>query len=324
MYAAAVHEGKTSIEERIAPRVMDRWLEHGPEQLWIDLLKPTTDDLTFIQDRFKLHPLAIEECDHTGVRPKIEQFEDHLYLVLHGVNHNEGEEQLNTVEFKVFLRQDLLITVHDKASSSIRATQQRLYQDRQLMCRKGVDSILHHIVDAIVDHYFPILEALEAQVEKLEVDIFHNPSDNLLEEMLLLQRQCLTLHRIIHPQLDILGALASGRFKEIGAADVAYFRDVYDHLQRISDRIQVAREMLVGSMQCCLSYASNRTNAVMKGLAVLATVMLPVTLLTSLLGIMNPEHLPGQGSPGTFWLVIAISISISIMLIAALKRLRWL
>src|SRR5262249_28751006 len=112
-----------------------------------------------------------------------------------------------------------------------------------------------------------------------------SPDDHLLEAMLVLQRKFLTLHRIVHPQLDILGALSSGRFAEIEAADLAYFRDVYDHLERISDRIQIAREMINGAMQCYLSHVSNKTNMVMKGLTILATVVLPATLLTSIWGM---------------------------------------
>jgi magnesium transporter len=323
MYAAVVHEGKTRIETGAAPRVLNAWIERGPENLWIDLLDPSAEDLAYLQEQFRLHPLAVEECDHSGVRPKIEEFENHLYLVLHGINHNEGQDQLNTVEFKIFLWRNHLITVHDKPSSSIRGTIERLQRDPQLLSRGGVDKVLHYIADAVVDHYFPILEGLEAQVERLEGDIFKRHSEGLLEEMLHLQRQLLTLQRLIHPQLDILGTLSSGRFSEIDAADLAYFRDVYDHLCRINDRVHVSREMLSGSMQCYLSQVSNRTNNVMKSLAVLATLALPVTFLTSLLG-MNLQHLPGRDSPVTFWLVAAASALLSFVVVYLLRRLRWL
>jgi magnesium transporter len=323
MYAAAVYEGKTKSDGKAVPRLLTGWLEHSPEQLWIDLQEPTTDELAFVRDRFHLHPLAIEECDHAGVRPKIEEFEDHIYVVLHGINHNEGADVLDTVEFKFFLRRGLLITVHDKSSRSIRAVQERLGREPQLLPKRGVDTVLHHIVDAVIDHYFPILEAYEERLERIESAIFREPTTELLEEMLVLQRRFLTLHRIIQPQLDILGALSSGRFDEIEEADLAYFRDVYDHLQRIAERLHVAREMLSGAMQCYLSQSSNRMNAVMKSLAILATVLLPASFVTSLLG-MNLDHLPGRNAPETFWLVAGLSISASALLVLVLKRLRWL
>lgn len=323
MYVAGVYEGRTKSDAKAVPRLLSGWLERGPEQLWLDLLAPTAEDLSYLRERFQLHPLAVEECDHSGVRPKIEQFDDHLYLVLHGINHNEGADSLNTVEFKIFIRRGLLITVHDKPSRSVRALQDRLQREPQLLPKKGVDTILHHITDEVVDHYFPILESFEARVERIEVEVFRNPTEELLEEMLGLQRRFLTLHRVIHPQLDILGALASGRYPEIDAADLPYFRDVYDHLQRIADRLQIAREMLSGAMQCYLSHASNRMNAVMKSLAILATVVLPASFVTSLLG-MNLEHLPGREAPETFWLVAGFSLGASALLILVLKRLRWL
>jgi magnesium transporter len=227
------------------------------------------------------------------------------------------------LEFKIFLWRNHLITVHDKPSTSIRGAQERLQRDPQLLSRAGVDTVLHHIADAIVDHYFPILEALEERVEKIEGEIFRNPSDELLEEILRLQRRLLRLRHVIHPQLDILGALSCGRFDEIEPVDVAYFRDVYDHLCRINDRVNVAREMVTGAMQCYLSQVSNRMNSVMKSLAILATITLPATFITSLLG-MNLEHLPGRGSPATFWLVASFSALLSIFVVALLRRLRWL
>ncbi|MFN3651465.1 MAG: magnesium/cobalt transporter CorA [Armatimonadota bacterium] len=323
MYAAAVHEGKTRHEARVTSRLLSGWLEHAPEQLWIDLPEPTAEQLSELGERFGLHPLALEECDHTGVRPKIEQFERHLYLVLHGINHNEGADALDTVEFKIFLWKGHLVTVHNKPSSSIRATQERLQRDPRFLTRGGVDTVLHHIVDAVVDHYFPILERLEAELDQIEEQLFQDGGTELLERMLQLQRRFLTVQRLIHPQLDVLGALSSGRFPEVESEDLAYFRDVYDHLQRIHERVQVSREMLTGAMQCYLTQVSNRTNNVMKGLAVLATVALPATFLTSFLG-MNLEHLPGRGSPTTFWLVIGFALLLSAAVLAALRRLRWL
>src|SRR5262245_22821987 len=177
--------------------------------------------------------------------------------------------------------------------------------------------LLHHIVDPIMNHYFPLLEMMEGQLENLESEIFRSPDDHLLEAILVLQRKFLTLHRIVHPQLDILGALSSGRFAEIEAADLAYFRDVYDHLERISDRIQIAREMINGAMQCYLSHVSNKTNMVMNGLTI------PATVLTSIWG-MNVTAIPGQNFAGTFWIVIGASATLSILLLFVLRRLRWL
>src|SRR6185295_10193987 len=161
LYLAVTEGTQVAIETEAAPCVIDKSIERRPEHLWIDAADPSAEALTYVRERFKLHPLAIEECDHSGVRPKIEQFEEHLYIVLHGINHNPGEDRLDTVEFKIFLRRHLLITVHDKASTSIQATQARLHRDHALLSRHGVDTVLHHIVDAIVDHYFPLLELLE-------------------------------------------------------------------------------------------------------------------------------------------------------------------
>lgn len=316
-----MYDGRTKTEAQSSVRTLGGWLERQPQQLWVDLQAPNRDELEFLRQRFDLHPLAVEECDHTGVRPKIEEFENHLYIVFHGINHNPGEDRLDTIEFKFFLRRDHLISVHDQASSSIRATQERIQRDTQLMSRQGLDTVFHHILDAIVDHYFPIIEEWEDRIDRLETEVFRDPREALLEEMLRLQRDILTIHRLVQPQLAILGALSSGRYAVIEAADVAYFRDVYDHLQRINDRIQVVRDMLSAAMQCYLSQVSNRMSAAMKSLAVLGALTLPATFVTSLLG-MNLEHLPGREDPGTFWWAAGVSVLLSVVIVLGLKSRR--
>jgi magnesium transporter len=323
MYVAALHEGKVRIEPSARHGLLNAWLEKGVDQLWIDLAEPNHEDLRYLQHQFQLHPLAIEECEHLGVRPKIEDFGNHLYFVLHGLNHNEGEDRLDTVEFKFFLWQKHLISVHNQPSTSIRATQEHLQRHPELLAREGVDSVLHRIVDAMIDHYFPLLEQIEDRVEAIEGEIFRDCSPALLEGMLRLRRQSFTLYRLVQPQLELLGALAGGRVGSIDAEDIPYFRDVYDHLVRINDRTHAVREMLTAAMECYLSQSANSTNTVMKSLAVLATVLLPVTFVSGLMG-MSLDRLPGKSSPATFWAITAGALLTSVVTLAVLRRLRWL
>ncbi|MBI3910679.1 MAG: magnesium/cobalt transporter CorA [Armatimonadetes bacterium] len=322
MYLATTYQGKSRIEPKANLRIARAWCEQPADHLWIDVEAPTAEELAFLQSQFQLHPLAVEECDHTGVRPKIEEFPGHLYMVIHGMNHNPGANRLDTVEFKFFLTRGRLITIHNAPSSSICVTQERLAKDPQFMAR-GVDNVLHQIIDVVIDHYFPVLEAMEDRVEQLEVTVFKNPGQEVLEAILDLRRESLKLQRLIQPQLDLLGALASGRFSEVDPPEVAYFRDVYDHVLRINDRLHAIRDSLGGTMDCYLSTTSNRMNEIMKTLTVVATVVLPVTFLTSLLG-MNYEHLPGKEDPVAFWWVAGLSLLVSSGIFYALHRARWL
>jgi magnesium transporter len=322
MYIAAAREGKSRSEASADLRIARGWLEQPAERTWIDLESPTADELKFLQARFDLHPLAVEECDHTGVRPKIEEFPGHVYLVLHGMNHNPGASHLDTVEFKFFLMRSCLITIHSHPSSSIRATQERLKRDPGFLT-EGPDNVLHHIIDAVIDHYFPVLEGLEDQAQVLEVEVLQRPDQALLEGVLQLRKESQKLQRLIQPQLDILGALASERFTQIDASEAAYFRDVYDHLLRIHDRLQSLRETLTGVMECYLSVQSNQTNQVMKTLTVAAALVLPASFFTSLFG-MNLGHLPGREHPATFWWIAGLSILASAGAFLALRSRRWL
>jgi magnesium transporter len=321
MYAAAVSEGKTRVEANASPRMVNAWLERSAEQLWIDLLAPTHEQLAFIRDRFGLHALAIEECDHSGVRPKLEEFEDHLYLVFHGINHNEGEDLLEAVEFKVFLWRDRLITVHNRPSTSIRAVQEHLRQTPQFFARGGVDTILHRIMDTVVDHYFPVLEAMEDESERLEDAILSDCRPVLAEQMLRLRRRSFALQRMIQLQSDLLGGLVSGRVAAIGSERIPYFRDVADHLLRMQDRAHGVRELLAVAMECYLSQSSNRMNALMMRLTVLATLLLPISCVAGLMG-MNLNPLPLHVSPGAFWLTCLLGLAIGALLLVLLHRIR--
>lgn len=321
MYAAVVSEGKTHIDPKATPRLLNSWLEHPAEHLWIDLLEPSTDDLAYLRDRFGLHPLAVEECEHSGVRPKIEEFEDHVYLVFHGINHNPGEDMLQGVEFKVFLWPDRLITVHDRPSTSIRAVQEHLKQTPPFLARGGVDSVLHRIMDTVVDHYFPVLEGMEAEGEKLEDAILRDCRPELSEQMLRLRRRTFSLHRMIQLQLELLSGLASGRVAAIGGDRLPYFRDVADHLQRMQDRANGIREMLSVAMECFLSQSSNRMNALVMRLTILATLLLPVSCVASLMG-MNLAPTPLNTSAALFWGVCAVGITLGGLLLLVLHRIR--
>lgn len=320
MYLVASHEGRVRTQASADFRIARGWCAQPSDYLWIDVEAPTTEELAFLQTTFNLHPLAVEECDHAGVRPKIEQYPGHLYLVVHGMNHNPGAQALDTVEFKFFLMRGRLITIHNEPSSSIRHTQERLKRDPQFIA-KGVDNILHSIVDAVVDHYFPVLQAMEDRLETHEAAIFTHPDQSILEDILALRRESLKLQRLMQPQLDILGALSSGRYAEVDPSDVAYFHDVYDHLLRINDRVHILREGLSGAMECYLSQNSNRTNDIMKTLTVAATMLLPVSVLTNLLGTTY-EHLPGKQN--AIWWVLALSLASLVGTYYLLRRARWL
>lgn len=322
MYLAAYREGQLRTKAEADVRMARGFLEQGAEALWIDVEAPTPEELRFLMEQFGLHPLAVEECDHTGVRPKIEPFPGHLYMVLHGMNHNAGAQALDTVEFKFFLTKERLITFHDQPSSSIRGAQERLKRDPRLMS-DGVDNVLHQIVDALVDHYFPVVETMEDQVEEFETQVLRSPEPPDLERILTMRRQVLRLVRLIQPEIDVLGGLASGRFPEVDPQDVAYFRDVYDHLLRIGDRIHDLREALGGAMELTLSATSNRANEVMKTLTVVASLVLPLSFLTSLLG-MGLDSVPGKSHPYAFWWVLGMAAALAGGIYALLRRARWI
>jgi magnesium transporter len=317
-----MHDDGVRIQPQANPRVVGTLRAHPYKHFWLDLEAPTVEELGWLQEEFNLHPLAVEECDHTGVRPKLEEYPEHLYLVLHGINHNAGAERLDMLEFKMFLWPQHLITVHNRPSSSVRQAQERLARDPHWL-EGGGDVILHSIVDAVIDHYVPVLNELEDQVEQIEERVLQSYTEGILEEMLALRRQFQALHRVVGLQCDLLNSLATRRYPEISEDMAAYFRDVHDHLLRLNDTVETNREALLGVLQTHLSVVSNRMNQVMKVLSLVATVTLPLTLLTGLFGI-NLERLPGSQWPHTFWALVGVMVVLSGVTFWCFRRMKWL
>ncbi len=246
---------------------------------WLDLDNPDAEDFTIMREVFGFHPLAIEDSEHFGQRAKLDPYGDYVFLVVYGASPDADR----LVEVHCFYSQHYLVTVHRDEAPAF-AELRRRYEQLERIEQPG--RLLYRIVDALVDSFFPTLADFDDRIDELEDRTFLNASDAELQEMFALKRLLVGMRKAVTPQRDLFAGLVGGVAELPGMTeeDERYFRDVYDHLIRISDLIDTYRDLLSSSMDVYLSTVSTRLNVVMKQLAGIATVFLPLTFLTGFFG----------------------------------------
>ena len=257
---------------------VERLLEKG-ELLWFDLYQPGADELGMLATVFGIHQLALEDAAQFGQRPKLEDYDDFTQLVAYGVK--EGSDDLVEVHFFYSMR--YLVTVRHGDCAAFAEVRARLVHRPKPISRL---LLLHHILGGLTDGFFPVLSTFDDRVDQLQDEIFAKPTDEQLSELFTRKRWLIGVRKVITPQRDLIASLVSGVTDLPGMTREIerYFRDLYDHLIRISDLVDSYRDLLTGSMDAYLSTVSNRLNVVMKQLTVIATIFLPLSFLTGFFG----------------------------------------
>jgi len=286
----------------------------GDSFFWVDVDQPVEEDYAVLRDVFKFHPLAVEDSENFGQRAKLDDYDDFVFLVVYGAVPDDDR----LVEVHCFYSERFLVTVHRDEAPAFTAVRQR-YVKRN----KAVDDpaqLLYRIIDALVDSFFPILADFDDRIDELENQTFLNAGDQQLQEIFRMKRLLVGMRKAITPQRDMFATLMGGVAELPGMTeeDERYFRDVYDHLIRISDLIDTYRDLLTSSMDVYLSTVSNRLNSVMKQLAVVATIFLPLTFITGFFG-QNFGWMVGRIQSG--WTFFALGIGIELAAVAALFTL---
>jgi magnesium transporter len=257
-------------------------LRERNEFFWLDLLSPSEEELRQVGGIFGLHDLAIEDSIKFGQRPKLDDYADHVLLVFYGVHEGNGDEP-DVVEVHIFISGHAVITVHRDHCGPLTDIRDRL--ERGPKFREGY--VVYRILDALTDSFFPLLTRMDDEIDALEDAMVEHPTDEQLHHIFRLKRSLLTMRRVVAPQRDLL-ASGGDLIKRLPGLDVDkahdYFRDVYDHLIRISEQIDSYRDLLTGALDVYLSTVSNRMNGVMKQLAVVSTIFLPLTFVTGFFG----------------------------------------
>ncbi|HVR20276.1 MAG TPA: magnesium/cobalt transporter CorA, partial [Polyangiaceae bacterium] len=259
---------------------------------WIDLADQDDATLELLRERFQFHPLAIEDCAHLDQRPKVEEYGDHLFLVTQGFTcPTPRVKHLEIHELHAFLGEHYLVTVHAGVIPALEDVWRRASAEKSPI-ERGLDFVYYLIADSLVDSNFPILDRIADELEELEDSVLESPSRKQLLRIFELKRHLVTMRKVISPQRDTMATLARRGDARVSERTAVYFRDVYDHLSRINESIEVNRDLLGNARDAYLSAVSNRTNEIMKALTLLSAVFLPLSFVVGFFG-QNFENLPG-------------------------------
>jgi magnesium transporter len=310
---------------RYVDRVEPRWLDPAsPATLWVDLSGPTPDEIrTVLSHTFHFHNLSVEDAASEIHHPKVEAYEQYLYLILHGIAFEEREHRFSTRDVDFFLGRNYLVTVHDGQSRSIAQLRDVCDQHSQIL-GEGPVALLHRIVDAMVDNYRPEIERMEKRIDRMEHEAALGGREMIVRQILALKRDLSSLRRVVIPQRDAVGRLARREFPMISNEMAYRFRDVYDHLVRLSDEAMQFHDRVTGILDVHLSAVSNRLNEVVKVLTVMSTIFLPLTVLTSLYGMNVPlPHLPG-GAAAQFWWILGMMVALAVVMLGFFRSKGWI
>jgi len=297
--------------------VADASLERLPALLaepgafvWVDFAEPCGEtEIGIARDVFKFHQLAIEDCFEERPHPKVDEYDTYLYLITHGLLVGSTAESAEIVELDAFVGRNFIVTHHSAVSRSVAAVQESVLKSGLPLRRSPVE-VLHALLDRQVEGLEGHVDSIEERIAQLEDAVFARPSNHHIVSLLAVKRNLLQLRRWMAKQREVMLRLGRHEFGLISQTDAMLFRDVHDHLSRISDHLDSSREMLTSIQEAYLSVTSNRLNEIMKFLTLFSAIILPLTVITGIYG-MNFEHMPELrekwGYPGVLILMAAVS-----------------
>jgi magnesium transporter len=299
------------------------FLATGEGLLWVDMEDVTDEDTELLSNVFCFHPLAVADCISKNIHPpKIDDFDDYLFIIVHGINYHIESEVVETTELALFLGKNYVVTSHDVPMRSVSSMLDRVQKDGRIM-RKGADFLAHDIVDALVDNIMPVIEEMDEKNDQLEAEALHEPKRETLMSIMQLKRSILALTRVSLPQREIMNGLSRGEYALISERAQIYYRNIYDHLVRIEMLTLGLRDMAESVLSTYLSSVSNRMNEVMKVLTLIATIFIPLTFVAGIYG-MNFVNMPELEWKYGYFIILIVMAVIGISLVFWFRRRRWL
>lgn len=304
--------------------------------LWIDIPDPTPVNLAELGKVFGFHPLALEDALRARQRPKVDTYEDYLFITFYAVTLAEAPVPDDPVAgvadplpvavdarmISIFVGKHYVVTVHHGPLACVEDTLRRWALPLTGMDRTS-SHLLYSLLDSMVDDYFPIIDEVSEQVDALEEEIFEHYDTESLERIFDLKKELLGMRRIVGPERDVLNVLLRRESPVIDPASAIYFQDVYDHILRVLDAIDTYRDMLSSALDAHLSIASNRLNQVMKTLTASSIVLMTVTLVASIYG-MNFVNMPELSWPYGYAWALGLMATLAIGLIVIFRKIDWI
>jgi magnesium transporter len=289
---------------------------------WLDLTDPTHEERAQLKELFGFHPLALEDTEHFGQRPKLDHYSDYVFLVFYGAGRDHPEQEEPLHEVHLFISGRYVVTLHRGPLMSLERQREQL----DGRCLHSEQFVLYRILDALTDSFFPLLGEMDDEIDDLEAAVLAEPTERQLARLFALKRQLVAMRKVVSPQRDLF-ARSIDQIAELPGLQLDerdYFRDVYDHLIRISDLIDSYRDLLSGATDLYLSTVSNRQNDVMKQLTVIATIFLPLAFITGFFGQNFGWMINHIGKAWAFWgLGMGSMVATGVGLLLWFRRKGW-
>ena len=309
-----------------------RLLEHDDSLIWLDVEDPGKDEIARLAEMFALHPLAIEDIHKAHQRPKIDVYDDFYFLVFYDVDYIDDGDRIDEHELAVAIGKNYLVTFHHEPIEEIEEAAVR-FRRNSAEIERGIGVLLYSLLDTIVDHYFPVLDQIGERIEELEAAVVEHQSTNRgnsMVDIFSLKRELIHLRRQIAPERDAMAVLARRELPIVSEATGVYFQDLYEHVLRVTDAVDVYRELLSGVLDSYLSVnsnnlaiAANNLNAVMKKLTSYSIILMGMALVTGIYG-MNFDNMPelhlSFGYPAALALMVVVGFGLAFLF----KRQDWL
>ncbi len=290
--------------------------------VWADVADPTSEDFLELAEEFGFHPLSIEDCRNAHQRPKIEEYPGYYFIVLYEPELAGEHDNLELRELNIFLGANFLVTVHSRPIRAVK-TAGRLWREWTDRAEHGAGMLAYLLIDSIVDDYMPLLDILSDRMDELEDQIFGDFKPESMQEIFRIKKQLLYLRRSITPLRDVFNTMLRREQPIFARETHVYFQDVFDHIIRVADTIDVLRDMLGATMDAYLSVSGNRMNMVMKRLTSIATILMSVTLIAGIYG-MNFDFMPElKWRYGYIFALLSI-VGVGFGLYVYLKKADWL
>jgi len=313
----ACHDGQTSESADLAD--LERMLADPTMNLWIDLAEPDVEQVKLAAKTLGLHPLIAEDIIERNQRSKVETFDDIVHVVLFAL-HYEGEAAVSEIDF--VLGDRFLLTAHDGTLDSGKTAALRFGVEHALA--KGPDYLLYAIADTIVDGYFPVLDKIGEDIDELQDRVVESASDWTLQRLFSVKRELSNLRRAVSPAREIFNQLTNRELGTIEPAHIVYFRDVYDHLIRVSDELDNYRDLVSGTLDIYVSIVNNDLSRIMKRLTGVTVILAGIGAVAGIFG-MSEAGAAFQGAEATgFWILTTFMILAAVGAAAFLHRIDWI
>ncbi|MBL7996279.1 magnesium/cobalt transporter CorA [bacterium] len=314
---------------------------------WIDLESPSHEEVMHIQDLFNFHPLCIEDCMSYSNSPKLDVFDDYLFLVTHEpeMRNDGGIPERPEIDF--FLGRNFLVSWHHHPSRAVEKIKLSCHAEsvshhsgkyrsksakpkHDMAMFHNSDFILQAILDNIVDNFFPVIDALDDHIDEVEERVLSaNANRTVLNEIILIKRQLAAFRRIISPQRDVISKLIHTTHPAVSKSSVFYFRDIYDHLIRVTEAIDSHRDAMSNILEAYYSIVShqmnensNKINFIMQRLTIITTIFMPLTFIAGVYG-MNFDNMPERKWTYAYFVVLSVMLAITLLMIYFFRKRKW-